>query len=110
MNQNNERRLEPTFAPETSFAVPPIGAESRAQQRRRLEELRQRLVEQNLGERTDYADSESIETAAREAAVQAWNTPFPLLVLPVLFEELVEQRRGNEPAAAVLDEPALLVG
>ena len=101
MNENTKRVLEADFAPETSFAVPTVACEFNL-----FEELRRRLVGQYLDAGAETADHTSIETAAREAAIEAWSTPFPLLMLPLLIEELVEKARRSEVLAMPQRDPA----
>jgi hypothetical protein len=81
--------LETRFEPETRFELTPTtGAPFRATQETELERLKDKLLRQAL----EFAPSGEyyapLRRAANEAAALAWVTPFPLLFLPTLFEEL----------------------
>lgn len=52
-----------------------------------LDQLKSRLLEQELGHSTDVCLRTALQRAADEAASLAWMTPFPLLFLPGLLEE-----------------------
>ena len=87
MNRNY-RRLPARFAPETRFEVAPVPAATfRAAQETELERLKNRLLRQTLDELTAPEANGFVRQAANEAAALAWDTRFPLLVFPGLFEE-----------------------
>jgi hypothetical protein len=71
-----------------SKVIPNPGLPFRALQETELEQLKERLLRQAL----EYAPTGEyyapLRRAANEAAALAWATPFPLLFLPTLFEEL----------------------
>lgn len=71
-----------------------------------LEQLKERLLEELLPETSHRPDlSSAYERAASDAVSLAWVTPFPLLVLPVLFEEkAAEARRQAERQRTMLVE------
>jgi hypothetical protein len=71
-----------------------------------LDQLKERLLEQLLPETSHRPDlSSAYERAASDAVSLAWVTPFPLLVLPVLFEEkAAEARRQAERQRTMLVE------
>ncbi|PYM14286.1 MAG: hypothetical protein DME18_07080 [Verrucomicrobia bacterium] len=52
-----------------------------------LDELKQRLLREKTGAASDPAISSCLRQAAEEAVSMAWTTPYPLLVLPELFDE-----------------------
>ena len=54
-----------------------------------LHQLKQKLLHLALEEANEVGLFKSISGAANQAAELAWNAPFPLLVFPCLFEELV---------------------
>jgi hypothetical protein len=84
----NYRRLETEFGPETRFAVTPArAAPFRAVHESRFEQLKSRLLEEQLEQLREPALNSQVRRAANEAAALAWVTPFPLLLFPVLFEE-----------------------
>jgi hypothetical protein len=86
---NAEYRRVPTrFGPETRFEVRPAPpAPFRAMQEPELERLKNRLLLRFLNELTEPKFNGYVRRAANEAAALAWVTPYPLLVLPGLFEE-----------------------
>jgi len=82
----SHKRLKPEFGPETRFevqAVPP--APFRAAQESRFEELKRRLLADQLSGVWGARPVSQVRRAANEAAALAWVTPYPLLVYPVLF-------------------------
>lgn len=80
--------LRARFAPETRFEVSPLPAVPfRATCATELERLKERLLRQALAAAEDAEIFAPVRRAANEAAALAWTTPFPLLVLPELFEE-----------------------
>ena len=86
----NERyqRVPTKFGPETWFEViPGPPAPFRARQDAELERLKNQLLQGRLDEVWDPLHKSSLRRAADEAAALAWVTSYPLLVLPVLFEE-----------------------
>ena len=60
-----------------------------------LEQLKQRLMEQELAEVVDKQEKAWLRRAADEAASVAWSTAHPLLVLPVLLEEKTSRARAQ---------------
>jgi len=84
----NNQRLPARFDPETRFEVAPVPAATfRAARETELEHLKNRLLRQTLAELTAPEASGFVRRAANEAAALAWDTRFPLLVFPGLFEE-----------------------
>ena len=87
MNTNTQK-LTARFDPETRFAVPPVPpAAFRAAQDSQLERLKRRLLRQTLAELTVPEANGFVRRAANEAAALAWDTRFPLLLFPGLFQE-----------------------
>lgn len=58
-----------------------------------LERLKNRLLREALREVVNTSLTAPLRRAANEAAALAWLEPHPLLVFPVLFEELAAQAR-----------------
>lgn len=84
------KRLPTWFEPETRFDVAPVAAVPfRGTAETKLEQLKNRLLRAALQETVDAEFYVPLRRAATEAAAAAWMTPFPLLFLPVLFEEKV---------------------
>lgn len=87
--------LETRFEPETRFEVLPTTATFRATHETELERLKNQLLRQAL----EFAPSGDyyapLRRAANEAAALAWATPFPLLFLPTLFDELGTKAKAH---------------
>jgi hypothetical protein len=58
-----------------------------------LQQLKRQLLHKALEETPDTALFKPLCAAANDAADRSWGTPRPLLVLPCLFEELVQKIR-----------------
>ncbi len=84
-------RLNARFGPPTRFAVRPGPAPSRfGLPNLELEALKTKLLADRTKAVRALVPGDSLRRAADEAASLAWLTPYPLLVLPVLFDELVD--------------------
>ena len=96
-------RLLTRFEPETRFDVTPIAAVPfRGTRETELERFKSELLRAALDSTTDAEFYAPLRRAANEAAAVAWMTPFPLLFLPVLFEEkTATARRQFERAQSV---------
>lgn len=86
------KRLTARFARPTRFRMRPRGL-TRAEQRARLSELKERLLRAHLAREGSETIRSRIRWAAEEATSLAWASPFPLLVLPELVEEKVARAR-----------------
>jgi hypothetical protein len=87
MNKN-KTRVPARFGPETRFEVRPVPpALFRATQETEFERLKSRLLARQLAEAPVPALNPPLRRAANDAAALAWDTLYPLLVFPVLFEE-----------------------
>ena len=88
MKKNKTIKLPTDFAPELRFELRPgPPAPFRATQETEFEQLKNRLLAQELNQATAPGVTPPLRRAANEAAAIAWATVFPLLVFPVLFEE-----------------------
>lgn len=86
-----ETKVPTRFAPETRFELRPVPpAPFRAAQETEFERLKNKLLARELAEAATPELNAPLRRAANEAAALAWNTLFPLLVFPVLFEEKTE--------------------
>ena len=96
-------KLLTRFEPETRFDVSPVPVVPfRGARETELEQLKNRLLRQALEAAADAEFYAPLRRAANEAAAVAWMTPFPLLVLPALFEEkMALARRQFERAQNV---------
>jgi hypothetical protein len=101
----NETKVRATFAPETRFEVqasPP--APFRATHETEFEQLKERLLNEQLGANPDPALNAPLRRAANEAAALAWISFYPLLVFPSLFEEKTKLAlRHAKRQARILD-------
>jgi hypothetical protein len=89
MNENT-RQLKARFGPPTRFTVRPGPAPSRfGLPNLELEALKARLLAEHTRATRAFVPGDTLRWVADEAASLAWLTPYPLLVLPVLLEELV---------------------
>ncbi|HEY9173029.1 MAG TPA: hypothetical protein VI136_12145 [Verrucomicrobiae bacterium] len=90
MNENTQR-LRPRFARPTRFAVRPALVPNRhGPADLELEALKSRLLAEQTRVARAFVPGDLLRQAADEAASLAWLTPYPLLVLPTLLEELVD--------------------
>ena len=88
MNKN-ETRVPARFGPETRFELRPAPpAPFRATQETEFERLKSRLLARQLAEAPAPELNTPLRRAANDAAALAWATLYPLLVFPVLFEEI----------------------
>jgi hypothetical protein len=58
-----------------------------------LQQLKRQLLRKALEETPDAALFKRLCAAANDAADRSWATPQPLLVMPGLFDELVQKAR-----------------
>ena len=83
---------------ETRFQVEPnLEANPTAKTDELLEQFKNRLMkQQEVAEENDGAlPTPALRRAANEAAALAWLTPYPLLLLPGLFEEKVAAAKAR---------------
>lgn len=89
MNENRTQ-LKARFGPAARFTMRPVQTPDRfGLSNFELEALKTRLLADRTGATRALVPGEALRKAADEAASLAWLTPYPLLVLPGLFEELV---------------------
>lgn len=85
----NYQRVPTEFGPELRFEVEPAPpAPFRARQEAELERLKGRLLSERLAAPRDPQFEPELRQAANAAAALAWVTRYPLLVFPVLFDEM----------------------
>ena len=88
-------KLRAQFAPETRFELRPHPpAPFRATLETEFERLKKTLLAQQLAQAPTELNV-PLRRAANEAAALAWNTLFPLLVFPALFEEKTADARHH---------------
>ena len=82
--------LKTRFGPETRFEVNPApAAPFRAVLENEFERLNAKLLRERLADGETAAPGMELRRAANEAAALAWDTAFPLLFFPALFDEKV---------------------
>ncbi len=92
--KTNRVQLRTRFEPVTRFNVTPCPpVPFRGTQETELEQFKNRLLRDALNETTDAELYAPLRRAAAEAVTAAWMTPFPVLFLPVLFEEKIGAAR-----------------
>ncbi len=103
--KRNEIRVPARFGPETRFEVRPAPpAPFRAMLETEFERLKGRLLARQLAKAPAAELNPPLRRAANEAAALAWETLYPLLVFPVLFEEKIEAAlRQVERQAHILE-------
>jgi len=85
--KKNKTVVPTEFGPETWFELRPAPpAPFRATQETEFDRLKNKLLSEQLVEATPELNA-PLRRAANDAAAIAWETVFPLLVFPVLFEE-----------------------
>jgi hypothetical protein len=90
----NYQRVPTEFAPEVRFEVIPVPPASfHARQDTELEHLKNRLLQERLEGIWAPRLRSSLLRAANDAAALAWVTRYPLLVFPVLFDEMARTAR-----------------
>lgn len=94
-------RVDAQFARPTRFTVRPRVL-SRAEQRARLGELKDRLLQEHLSGADPTETPPQVRWAAEEAASLAWASPYPLLVLPELVKEKVAAARARAERQALI--------
>jgi len=107
-----KRNKVPTvFGPETRFEVNPVPpAPFRAVMESEFERLNNRLLRERLAEARTVGYAGELRRAANEAAGLAWDTAYPLLFFPALFEEKVRQTaRRVAKQQAILAETRELI-
>src|SRR5688572_8056989 len=87
------KSLQAKFSKEMRFKVSPVAAPRRGPIETRIETLKHALLSPALQEVNDPHLESELRWAAHEAASLAWATPFPLLVLPELFDEKTAHAR-----------------
>ena len=86
---NAKKNQVPTeFAPEIRFEVRALPARPfRDALEAAFEELKKQLLREQLEDLADPGLNSQLRGAANEAAALAWDTSFPLLLFPALFQE-----------------------
>jgi hypothetical protein len=116
VNQNFLRKVKkmktrnnavPTeFGPNTRFAPPIVAAPVpfRGAVENELERLKERLLAKELARTTNLDANVLLRRAANEALALVWLTPYPLLLLPTLFEEKARIARRHVGRQALIRE------
>lgn len=101
---NYEVRAE--VAPESQLITTGLGdrANFRTLLDAELERLKERLLAVELARTTDLRANVLLRRAANEAVALVWLTPYPLLLLPSLFEEKARLARRSVGRQALIRE------
>lgn len=88
MKKPTKTHVTTRFGPEVHFEVDPVpSAETRRRLRSDFDRLQRLLIDKQLHHGGNDLLRQDLEDVANEAAAIAWTTPYPALVMPVLFEE-----------------------
>ncbi len=103
--KTNDNRSATPFAPATLLAPPGLaGGAFRGMAATELDQLKNRLLARELDRTTNLEQNVGLQRAANDAAALAWLTPYPLLLLPVLFEEKARAARLKVGRQALIRE------
>ena len=111
IKQMNRKRVPTEFGPETRFELNPVPpAPFRAVLENEFERLNNRLLRERLTDANTATLGAELRRAANEAAGLAWNTAYPLLFFPALFEEkvLVALRRARRQQTILAETRELI--
>lgn len=87
------KTIEPRFEPEAKFALHPVDAPFRATLDNEVERLKNRLLQQYLNANAEPGFNSLLRQAANEAVALACDHAYPLLLLPVIFDEKAREAR-----------------
>jgi hypothetical protein len=100
-----DNRVPTKFAAATRFAPPVLAAVTfRGAAETELDQLKNRLLARELARTTTLEQNVGLRRAANDAAALVWLTPYPLLLLPVLFEEKARAARIKTGRQALIRE------
>jgi len=102
--RNNTVPME--FGPNTRFVPPIVTAvpNYRGTVEVELEKLKERLLATELARTLSLDANVLLRRAANEAVALVWLTPYPLLLLPVLFDEKARAARKAVSRQALIRE------
>jgi hypothetical protein len=94
------------FGPNTRFALPIVATapDYRSGRETELDRLKDRLLAAELARTTNLEMNVLLRRAANDAVALVWLTPFPLLLLPALFEEKARAARRAASRQALIRE------
>jgi hypothetical protein len=94
--KRTSKRVRTRFSAQTRFDVATIPVVSfRELQETELEGLKTRLLREHLNQEENSELHASLRRAANESAALAWMSGYPLLVLPLLLEEMAQAARSQ---------------
>jgi hypothetical protein len=105
-NMKTSNNRVPTKFETTARFAPPIRAASPfdGAAETELDQLKNRLLARELERTATLEQNVGLRRAANDAAALAWLTPYPLLLLPVLFEEKARAARIKAGRQALIRE------
>ena len=103
--KTKDNQVPTPFAPAASFARPVIAAVPfRGSVETELDQLKNRLLARELERTSTLEQNVGLRRAANDAAALVWLTPYPLLLLPALFEEKARAARLETGRQALIRE------
>lgn len=103
--KTKENQVPTRFAAATRFAPPVLAAvPCRGAAETELDRLKNRLLARELARSTTLEQNVGLRRAADDAAALVWLTPYPLLLLPALFEEKALAARIKTGRQALIRE------
>lgn len=87
------KNIEPRFEPEARFALHPVDAPFRATLDNEVDRLKNRLLQNYLSANAEPGFNSLLRQAANEAVALACAHAYPLLLLPVIFDEKAREAR-----------------
>ena len=103
--KTKDNQVPTKFAAATRFAPPVLAAPPfRGVTETELDQLKDRLLARELERTTSLEQNVGLRRAANDAAALVWLTPYPLLLLPALFEEKALAARIKTGRQALIRE------
>ncbi len=89
------KNIEPRSEPEARFALHPVDAPFRATLDNEVDRLKNRLLQHHLSANAEPGFNSLLRQAANEAVALACDHAYPLLLLPVIFDEKAREARRS---------------
>ena len=100
-----DNQVSTKFAAATRFDPPGLAAMPfRGVAETELDQLKNRLLARELERTTNLEQNVGLRRAANDAVALVWLTPYPLLLLPTLFEEKARAARIKAGRQALIRE------
>lgn len=103
--KTKDNRVSIPFGAETRFEPPVlVAAAFRGAVETELDQLKNRLLARELARTTTLEQNVGLRRAANDAVALVWLMPYPLLLLPALFEEKARAARLTTGRQALIRE------